>query len=196
MPHLKKAELIDGIVYIPSRVRLHGHGQPHVHLITWIGTYEAATHGTLAGGNSTARLDLENELQPDALLMIDPARGGQAKISDDDYVEGGPELVCEVAASSVSIDLHRKLDAYRRNRVREYIVRITNEPDVRWFVLKCGRFEQMPPDAEGLLRSEVFPGLWLDPAALLRGDLLRVLDTLRRGIDSPEHAAFVQKLSP
>jgi Uma2 family endonuclease len=195
MPHLKKAELIDGIVYMPSPVRLHRHGQPHVHLITWIGTYHATTPGTFAGDNSTARLDLDNEPQPDALLMIDPARGGQAKISDDDYVEGGPELVCEVAASSVSIDLHRKLEAYRRNGVREYIVRITNEPDVRWFVLKDGQFQQMPPDAQGLLRSQAFPGLWLDPAALLRGDLLGVLEVLRRGMDSPEHAAFVQKLS-
>ena len=93
LPHLKKAELIEGVVYMPSPVRQRRHGRPHLHVNTWLGTYEASTPGVEAGDNSTIRLDLDNEPQPDALLFIDPARGGQARISADDYLEGAPELV-------------------------------------------------------------------------------------------------------
>ena len=194
MPQVKKAELIEGIVHMPSPVRLKKHGQPHTRLVTWIGTYEAATPGVLAGDNATARLDLDNEPQPDVLLMIDPAKGGQAKLSADDYVEGAPELVIEVAASSANIDLHAKLNAYRRNGVREYVVWVVGERDVRWFVLTEGRYDRRPPDEDGLLRSRVFPGLWLAPAALVGGDMARVLDAARTGTASPEHAEFVRSL--
>lgn len=196
MPQVKKAELIEGIVHMPSPVRLKKHGQPHSDLVTWLGTYRAGTPGVLQGDNSTTKLDLDNEPQPDVLLMIDPASGGQAKLSPDDYVEGAPELVCEVAASSANIDLHAKLNAYRRNGVREYVVWVVGERDVRWFVLTEGRYDRLPPDADGLLRSRVFPGLWLDPAALVGGDMARVLDVARAGTASPEHAAFARTLAP
>ena len=196
MPQVKKAELIEGIVHMPSPVRLKKHGQPHSDLVTWLGTYRAGTPGVLQGDNSTTKLDLDNEPQPDVLLMIDPASGGQAKLSPDDYVEGAPELVCEVAASSANIDLHAKLNAYRRNGVREYVVWVVGERDVRWFVLAEGRYDRLPPDADGLLRSRVFPGLWLDPAALVGGDMARVLDVARAGTASPEHAAFARTLAP
>jgi Uma2 family endonuclease len=160
----------------------------------WLGTYEAATPGVEVSGNGTARLDLDNEFQPDALLLIDPARGGQAQISDDDYVTGAPELVAEVAASSVSIDLNTKLNVYRRNGVREYVVwRVLNRA-LDWFVLRDDQYFRLDPDAEGVVRSEVFPGLWLDTAALLAGDLAAVLARLRQGLASPEHAAFVARL--
>ena len=119
MPNLKKAELIEGVVFMPSPVRFRRHGGPQFRLITWLGLYEASTSGVLGADNSTARLDLDNEPQPDALLLIDPARGGQAIIDPDDYVEGAPELVAEIAASSASYDLHTKLNVYRRNGVRE-----------------------------------------------------------------------------
>jgi Uma2 family endonuclease len=106
MPHVKKAELIEGIVYMASPLRFKGHGQPHFHLIVWLGNYKVSTPGVESGDNVTVRLDLDNEPQPDVVLLIEESRGGQARISDDDYIEGAPELVAEVAASSASNDLH------------------------------------------------------------------------------------------
>ena len=196
MPHLKKAELIEGVVYVPSPVRHRYHGHQHTHLIAWLAHYEAGAPGVEASDNSTVRLDLDNEPQPDGLLFIDPACGGQARIDADDYIEGAPELVAEVASSSASYDLHAKLRVYRRNGVREYLVWRVLDHEVDWFVLRAGQYERLPVDAEGLLRSEVFPGLWLDPAALLRGDLATVLAIVQRGLASPEHAAFVARLRP
>jgi Uma2 family endonuclease len=196
MPHLKKAELIEGVVYVPSPARHSYHGHQHAHLISWLGHYEAHTPGVEASGNATVRLDLDNEPQPDVLLFIDPACGGQACIDADGYIEGAPELVAEVAASSASYDLHAKLRVYRRNGVREYIVWRVLDREIDWFVLRAGQYERLSLDAEGLYRSEVFPGLWLDPAALLRGDLATVLAVVHRGLASPEHAAFVSRLHP
>jgi Uma2 family endonuclease len=196
MPHLKKAELIEGVVHVPSPTRLHRHGRPHGHLVGWLFQYTAATPGVLLGDNSSVQLDLDNELQPDALLLIDPECGGQSGHTADDYIEGAPELVAEVAASSVSIDMNAKLNAYRRNGVREYIVwRVLNQ-QIDWFVLREGQFERLDPDARGFLCSEVFPGLWLDPAAMVAGDLARVLAVVQQGIATPEHAAFVARLTP
>jgi Uma2 family endonuclease len=162
-------------------------------MATWLGTYEAATPGTLVGDNGTVRLDLDNEPQPDLLLLIDPAKGGQARISDDDYVEGAPELVAEIASSSVSYDLGAKLNAYRRNGVREYLVWRVLDREIDCFVLREGRYEPLSLDS-GLYKSEVFPGLWLDPAALARGQLAAVLRALEKGLASPEHAAFCKRL--
>lgn len=196
MPHLRKAELIQGVVHMPSPVRLRRHGNPHARFVTWLGNYEAVTPGVITGDNSTARLDLENEPQPDALLLIDPEHGGQAQISADDYVESAPELVGEIASSSVSYDLHVKLESYRRNGVKEYIVWRVLDRDIDWFVLRGGAYEKLAPDNEGLLKSTVFPGLWLDAAALIQGDLARVLAVVQLGTANPEHAAFVRKLNP
>jgi hypothetical protein len=194
MPHLKKAELIEGVVYMPSPVRHRRHGRPHFRLITWLGTYEAATPGVEGGDNTTVRLDLDNEPQPDAVLLIDPACGGQARISADDYVELGPELAAEVAASSAGFDLHSKLNVYRRNGVREYLVWRVLDRQFDWFLLRSGQYQPQLPDAEGILRSPTFPGLWLDPAALLRGDMLQVLEVAQRGLASAEHGDFVRQL--
>jgi Uma2 family endonuclease len=196
MPHLKKAELIEGVVYVPSPVRYRQHGSPHAQLIGWLVQYAANTPGVGVGDNCSVRLDLDNEPQPDALLFIDPARGGQVRISADEIIEGAPELVAEGASSSVSYDLHAKLRVYRRNGVREYLVWRVLDQELDWFVLRAGPYERMVVDAQGLLRSEVFPGLWLDPAALVRGDLAAVLAIVQRGLASPEHAAFVTRLHP
>jgi Uma2 family endonuclease len=196
MPYLKKAELIEGVVYVPSPVRHRQHGSPHAHLIGWLGRYAANTPGVEVGNNSSVRLDLDNEPQPDALLFIDSACGGQVCISDDGIIEGAPELVAEVASSSVSYDLHAKLHVYRRNGVREYLVWRVLEREIDWFVLRDGQYERLPVDAQGLPQSEVFPGLWLDPAALVRGDLATVLAIVQHGVASPEHAVFVTRLHP
>ncbi|HKI35861.1 MAG TPA: Uma2 family endonuclease [Gemmataceae bacterium] len=194
IPGLKKAELIEGVVYMPSPVRLGHHGSPHIDLATWIGVYRASTPGVRAGDNTSVRLDPTNEPQPDALMLIEPACGGQARITADDYVEGGPELVAEVAASSVSIDLNLKFRVYRRCNVREYIVWRVTDQQIDWFVLRGPQYERLPPGPDGHYRSEVFPGLWLDVAALIRGDLATVLQVLQRGVASSEHAAFVARL--
>ncbi len=137
-----------------------------------------------------------NEPHPDAALLIDPAHGGQTRISADDYVEAAPELVVEVAASSASFDLNTKFHVYRRNGVREYIVWRVIDQAIDWFVLRAGQFERLQPDAQGRLRSEIFPGLWLDVTALLRGDVAGVLATVRQGLSSPKHAEFVARLNP
>ncbi|MDR5639075.1 Uma2 family endonuclease, partial [Thermosynechococcus sp. PP42] len=120
MPQLKKAELIEGIVYVASPLRYRSHGQPHLFLITWLGTYCAATPGVEAADAPTIRLDADNEPQPDAILRL--SHGGRSRITADDYIEGAPELVVEIAASSAAYDLHDKLRVYRRNGVQEYLV--------------------------------------------------------------------------
>jgi Uma2 family endonuclease len=194
MPHIKKAELIEGVVYMPSPVSHDRHGQPHFRLIAWLGRYEDATPGTQGGDNSTVRLDVINEPQPDALLMIDPDCGGQTRLSQDGYIEHAPELVAEVSASSVSIDLNAKFEVYRRTGVREYLVWRVLEEALDWFILRGEQFERLLPDAEGIIRSEVFPGLWLEVAAFLGGHRLRVAEVVQQGLASAEHATFVQRL--
>ena len=193
-PDLKKAELIDGVVYMPSPTRAGSHARPHASLIGWLFTYAAATPGVQLCDNTTVRLDLDNEPQPDAALLIDPNAGGQTRISGDDYIEGAPELVAEVAASSASYDLHDKLHAYRRNGVQEYLVWRTLDGALDWFELADGVYRPRRPDASGLLQSQVFPGLRLALDALLRGNLAAVAQTQRDGLGDPAHAAFVERL--
>jgi Uma2 family endonuclease len=193
MSHLKKAELIEGMVYMPSPVSTEEHGSPHFDLITWLGVYRAHTLGVQGGDNATLRLDLDNEPQPDAFLRILPEFGGQSHTLNG-YIEGAPELVAEIAASSASYDLHDKLNAYRRNSVREYVVWRVWDRAIDWFVLRHGEYQELRPTAGGWYRSEVFPGLWLDPAVLIEGDLRQVLQVLQEGLNSPEHADFVRRL--
>jgi Uma2 family endonuclease len=192
MPHVKKAELIEGVVYMPSPVS-EEHGVPHFKIIAWLGLYESATPGVEGADNTTVRLDLENEPQPDAFLRIRPEYGGQSRRSGK-YVGGAPELIAEVAASSASYDLHDKLRAYQRNGVLEYVVWRVWDRAIDWFVLRDDRYERLPLSAAGYYPSQVFPGLWLDPAALIRGDLAQVMAVLQQGLASPEHADFVRRL--
>ncbi len=195
MPGLRKAELIEREVYMPSPVRHGRHSHPHTRLVAWLANYETDTPGVEAGDNGSVRLDMENEPQLDAYLLILPDRGGQARISDDDYIEGAPELVAEIASTSVSRDLGKKLNVYLRNGVREYLVWRVVERQLDWFVNRDGRFEPMLPSTDGLMRSTVFPGLWLDPAALILGDKAKVSAILQKGLDSPEHAEFATRLA-
>jgi Uma2 family endonuclease len=191
MPDVKKAELIEGTVYMPSPVRAKLHSQPHSQLAGWLLVYASETPGVASFDNSTVRLDLDNEPQPDLVLLKLPAKAGQARISADDYIEGAPELVVEIVGSSRAYDLHAKKTAYRRNGVREYLAWITSEQRLIWWELREGEYQEIAPAANGLLQSGAFPGLWLDAGALLRGDMKAVLGALRRGLDSPEHRAFV-----
>ncbi|MEQ8463191.1 Uma2 family endonuclease [Coleofasciculus sp. E1-EBD-02] len=195
MPHLKKAELIEGIVYMAAALRFKSHGEPHGQIITWLGTYAAMTPNISMGDNPSVRLDLDNEPQPDVVLLINPEAGGQTQLSDDDYIEGAPELIVEIAASSVAIDLHTKKQAYRRNGVKEYIVWQVLDRQLSWFYLEQGEYLELSADNDGIIRSQVFPGLWLAVAELLAGNMPQVLTVLQAGWQSPEHAAFVQKLA-
>lgn len=192
-PEIKKAELIEGVVYMPSPTQ-HTHSRPHLWMATWLGVYMAATPGVDAHNNATVRLDLENEVQPDALLRLEPALGGRCRETEDNYLEGPPELIVEVAASSAAYDLHEKRRVYARNGVEEYIVVQIYEQRVEWFALRESAYQALTPDERGILRSQIFPGLWLQPAALWLGDLATMLAILQEGLASPEHAAFVQRL--
>ncbi|MEB3215900.1 MAG: Uma2 family endonuclease [Nostocales cyanobacterium 94392] len=194
MAQLKKAELIEGVVYVASPVRATKHGRPHAAIIGWLTVYKAATPGVDVQDNATVRLDADNEPQPDALLRIEPEVGGNSRITEDDYIQGSPELVAEIAASSASYDLNDKLNAYRRNGVKEYIVWQMYENRLDWFILKEGRYISLEADKFGIIRSEVFPGLWLAVNALREGNLAEVLTVLQQGLQTDEHQKFVEKL--
>jgi Uma2 family endonuclease len=193
--HIKKAELIEGIVYVASPLRFQQHAEPHGRLVTWLGTYTAFTPGTLSGIEPTVRLDLDNEPQPDIVLILDEAVGGQARLTQDGYLEGVPELVVEIAASSAAIDTGSKLQAYRRNGVGEYIVWQVFENRLEWFQLVEGEYRSLIPDQNGIICSRVFPGLWLAVEALLSNQMAQVLEVVQAGLKSPEHEAFVQCLA-
>ena len=193
MPDVR-AELIEGVVYLmASPVRCDDHGEPHADAITWLGLYRIGTPGVRVGDNSTMRLDLDNRPQPDAYLRIVTECGGQSRV-DGGYIVGAVELAVEVAATSVSYDLYDKLNVYRRNGVREYMVWRAEEGEVDWFVLRGDHYDRLTSGPDGIIRSEVFPGLWLDSAALVRGDMARVDDVVRLGLAMPDHAEFVDRL--
>ena len=194
MPRLKKAELIEGVVYVPSPLRFEPHAEPHGNLIVWLGTYKVATPGVRLGDNPTVRLDWDNEPQPDVVLVIDSKCGGQSRIAEDGYVENAPELVAEVAASSASIDLYDKKRVYRRNGVQEYIVWRVLENNLDWFSLQAGEYVPLEADGARVIKSRRFAGLWLAVASLLSGDMATVLAVLQQGLHSAEHGELVQQL--
>lgn len=195
MPHVKKAELIEGEVHMPSPVSWAYHADQDDQLTTFARRYSRRTPGVGTGGNATVKLDNDNEPQPDRTLFIMPAAGGRVVIDVDGYIVGSPELVAEVSASTASIDLGKKLTAYRRNGVGEYIVWRVYDDELDWFVFRDGEFVRHTPDpVDGLYKSVGFPGLWLDAAALLAGDEDAVDAALDRGLASPEHAAFAAGL--
>ncbi len=193
MPNLKKAELIEGVVYMSSPVR-RKHGKFNNQLATWLGVYNAFTIGTEVAENTTTILDEDNEPQPDVYLRIEEECDGQSWPDENDYITGAPELVVEVASSSASYDLHEKKKIYRRNGVKEYIVWRVKDQQLDWFTLQEGAFVQLAPDANGIIESTVFPGLRLAIPSLLTGDMQTVLAELQKGIASPAHQAFVELL--
>lgn len=193
MPHLKKAELIEGVVYMGSPVRIRSHSKPHGMILSWLGTYIAATPGTDFGDNGSLRLDPDNEPQPDAYLRIEA--GGRSRIDENDYLVGAPELIVEVAASSASIDLRDKRHVYRRNGVQEYLVWRVLDQVVDWWELAEGEYESLKPAATGVLESNVFPGLRLAVQPLLGEQLKGVLDELQTGLHTEAHRAFAASLA-
>ncbi|MBI2807041.1 MAG: Uma2 family endonuclease [Planctomycetes bacterium] len=193
MPDVKKAELIDGVVYMPSPISIEGHGSPHVDFAGWLAFYRAYTPGVQAGDNSTVFLPgSKSEPQPDLLLRILPSHGGRTATVDK-YVAGPPEHIDEIATSSVSYDLHSKLREYHKAGVLEYVVWRVWDRAIDWFVHTDAEYQNLKPEA-GIYRSRVFPGLWLDADAMIAGDMQRVLAVLQQGLATPEHAAFCEKL--
>ena len=191
----KKAELVEGVVHMPTPVHAGNHGRPHAQVMTWLGTYCAATSGVDLLDNATVRLDIDNEVQPDALLRLEPAAGGRSRVSEDDYIEGPPELIVEIAGSSASIDLRDKLRVYQRNGVQEYIVWQVYDRRIDWFHLTEGEYTLLALDESGVIRSQVFPGLHLAVPALLDGDLAQVLSVLQQGLATAGHTEFAARLA-
>ncbi|MDY7002918.1 MAG: Uma2 family endonuclease [Cyanobacteriota bacterium] len=192
MSDVKKAELIEGVVYMSSPVRIT-HGTPHAHIMGWLFLYSIATPGVTLADNTTVRLDADNEVQPDALLRIET--GGNSIISTDGYIEGAPEFIAEVASSSASYDLGEKLKVYRRNQVQEYLVWQVYEQKIDWFRWRGGKYINLPIDAEGMIKSEIFPGLWLSVSGLISGNLLEVQSGLQKGLKTSEHQEFLAQLN-
>lgn len=195
MPETCKAELIEGIVCMSAAaLRFKSHGQPHSFLNAWLATYQVFTDFTMVADAPTVRLDSINEPQPDLALVIDASYGGQTQLSEDDYLEGAPELLAEIAASTVSIDLGTKKTSYERNGVKEYLVWRVLDRQIDWFYLQNGKYVDLLADDDGITRSGVFPGLWLDRSALIQGDMKQVLAILQTGIASQAHDEFVTRL--
>lgn len=192
MPEDCKAELIGGIVYLASPLRIQ-HGKPRVKLAAVFAAYEGRTPGVEVGDNTTILLGEEAEPQPDLYLRILPEYGGQSRTSENDYVEGPPELIAEIAHSSRALDLHAKKDDYARHGVMEYLVLCLQERVLRWFDLRAS--QELPIAADGIVRLRTFPGLWIDAEALLSGDYNRLMSALQQGLVSAEHTAFVNKLA-
>ncbi len=193
MPHLKRAELIRGVVYMPSPLSLE-HGDVDSHVGGWLAVYAAFTTGCRGSNNATWLMGEDEAPQPDTSLRILPEYGGQSRV-EGRYAAGAPEFLAEVCLSSTAYDLHQKLEVYQEAGVQEYLAVLMREREVRWHRLANGRFEILPAPADGVYRSAAFPGLWLDAAALLRGELARVLAVLNDGINAPEHKQFVEQLA-
>lgn len=197
MPPGTRAELIGGIVCLSSAVSMpqgKEHGRASGKALVWLDAYEAETPGIEAVGHATVILGDAAEVQPDAILLISSVAGGQT-VEENGFVVGAPELVVEVAASTEARDLHIKLRDNERAGAREYVVLLPRRDEVRWFALREGCLERTPPAPDGVFRSRVFPGLWLDPLALLRGDSAAVRAVVDQGVATPEHAAFVRRLA-
>lgn len=191
LPNIKRAELIGGVVYLPSPLR-RPHGKKDRHISGWLSVYEAATPGCEGGSNATSLIGKDCP-QSDEFLAILPECGGASW--GEDYVEGSPELLVEVSHSTASIDLHEKFELYQKARVQEYLVVLLKSREIRWHRLVRNKYQLIKADDNGVYRSRVFPGLWLDSKALFADDIAQVLATLQLGIASDEHQKFVAELA-
>jgi Uma2 family endonuclease len=193
MPPGTRAELIDGVVHMPSPVGPE-HGRAHVPALVWLSYYQENTPGVEALDNTSTTMGPKSEPQPDGLLRILSEYGGRTW-ADRRFVRGSPELVIEVSHASRYTDLGPKLDDYERAGVLEYVVRALEPDEVFWFVLRNGRFTELPVASDGLYHSEAFPGLWLAPEALIAGDTRRLRAVIDLGLAAPDHAAFLARLA-
>lgn len=193
-PEIKKADLVEGVVYVSSPVYTP-HSMPHGQIVFWTGVYLAATPGIHMGDNQSVRLDNDNEVQPDVCLWLNEKQGGKVQISEEGLLIGAPDLVIEVAASSASYDLYQKRRVYQRSGVREYLVLIAYEEEARWFSLEEGVFQPIVAE-DGILRSRIFPGLWLNPDHIWAGDFAAMQSLIQQGCQSAEHTEFIKQVKP
>ena len=184
-------ELVGGIVFMASPLR-RKHSQYDDEIGYLFGAYRRATQGLEVIHGASAILGAESEPQPDLGLLILEEYGGQTSVNNEDYIVGAPELLAEIAYSTVSLAMHLKKADYKRAGVQEYIVVCVEEQELHWFDFKSGGI--ILPDSKGISRSRVFPGLWIDGRALLARESSRVLKALKQGLASREHAAFVRRL--
>jgi Uma2 family endonuclease len=193
MPPETRAELVGGVVYISSPLS-YDHGDRANDAGGWLFRYKMFTPGVGSPNNATVKLDADSEPQPDCQLRIPHELGGRSYIDDHGYITGAPELVVEVALSSLDFDLKAKKADYERAGVQEYVVIAVKAKRVYWFIRRGNRFESLPAGPDGIYRSEVFPGLWLDAIAFF-GDRRRLIAVLDAGLATPEHGAFVARLT-
>jgi Uma2 family endonuclease len=193
LPQLKQAELIEGVVHMPAAVRHQQHGRPHGWLLGLISTYALPT-GVDFGDNATIELDASNTPQPDIYLLLPAELGGQTREGPDGYLEGPPDLIAEIAASSASLDLNDKLQAYQKSGVKEYIVWRTLDGEFDWFVLALGRYHRQEL-VDGIIKSQVFPGLWINTVALLQKNVPVLYATLEQGMEMPAYRDFASQIA-
>ncbi|MGD0092276.1 MAG: Uma2 family endonuclease [Planctomycetota bacterium] len=191
-PELKFAELIGGRVYMPPPLS-DPHGEADAAAGGCLFNYVARTPGCKTATSATCRL-LRDAPQPDLYLSIRESHGGRSRVRGK-YLHGAPELIVEICLSSAEYDLHEKKNLYERAGVDEYVAVLLHEQEVRWFRLEGGKYVLLEPDAKGVFRSIVFPGLWLNAPALFAGDAQALLKTLECGLASAEHAEFVRLLA-
>jgi Uma2 family endonuclease len=193
-----KSELVGGVVYLASGVDYMAsplrrpHGKYHLKFSHLLSVYEDATKGVDASDNATQILGEKSEPQPDLTLRILPECGGQSRVTDDEYYEGPPELIAEIAHSSRAMDMNQKRQDYEQAGVLEYLVLCVEERELHWFNFATQKM--IRPDRDGIARSRVFPGLWISVAALLDRDGPRLIETVQKGLSSRAHAAFVRRL--
>lgn len=206
-PYVVRAELLNGVVHINARREVvdgkerimppiggEGHSAPQAKVMALMSFYAAHTPGLESHGPTTVHVSMLNNPEPDALLRILPEYGGASALGEDDYIDGPPELLVEISNTTGSRDMTTRLEAYQFEGVKEYLVWRTNKDEITWFILRRKKYVPLVADADGVLKSETFPGLWLDTPRLLANDMATALATLQQGIASPEHAAFVAKL--
>ncbi len=193
LPHIKRAELIRGIVYMASPTSAD-HGDMDFNMVGILSYYRMMTPGCLGGSNTTTYMLHDSSVQPDIILRLIPECGGESWI-EDSYINGSPELLTEISYSSASIDLHEKLELYEKAKIAEYVVVVVRKQAIRWHRLSRGKYRLIEPDANGVYRSRIFPGLWLDSVALFANDMSKVYATLQEGIASDEHKKFVAELA-
>src|SRR5207248_180925 len=160
----------------------------------WLLYYQWKTLGLPGEDGGTVKLDAQGEPQPDHQLRIPAEMGGQTHIDDEGYITGAAELIVEIARSSRYYDLKQKKEDYERAGVRESLVVELDPNRIHWFIRRGDHFKKLPPGPDGIYRSKVFPGLWLDPEALYAEDLDRLIEVLEQGLATPQHAAFVARL--
>lgn len=195
MPKHVRAELIKGVVYMASPVRVDYHGRPHAFMMAFLINYSVATSGVDSLDNVSYVARDDYEPQPDCVMRIEEACGGKSRVNDDDYLEGSPELIVEIASSSVSFDLREKFELYEQKGVSEYIVWRVLDEQIDWFALENGKYKKLTANEHGIVESRVFPGLNLNVPAMLEGELKMVFAELQAGLASKKYLNFAKKLT-